>query len=54
MVCLHRDETGQGLIEYVLIMGLITFAATAAIQALASGINSAFSLIGSTLAQAIS
>jgi pilus assembly protein Flp/PilA len=43
---LHRDEEGQGLVEYVLILALVCFAATAGMSSLASGLNSAFSQIG--------
>jgi len=44
---LHRDESGQGLVEYVLILALVAFAATAGMNTLASGLNSAFNAIGS-------
>jgi len=46
---LSRDESGQGLVEYLLILALVAFAATAGMGALASGLNSAFSAIGSIL-----
>ena len=46
LVRLHRDEKGQGLVEYLLIMALVAFAATAGMGSLASGLNSAFSQIG--------
>ncbi len=46
---LHRDEAGQGLVEYLLILALVAFAATAGMGSLASGLNSAFSAIGSIL-----
>ena len=46
---LHRDEAGQGLVEYLLILALVAFAATAGMGVLASGLNSAFSAIGSVL-----
>jgi pilus assembly protein Flp/PilA len=46
---LHRDEAGQGLVEYLLILALVAFAATAGMGTLASGLNSAFSAIGSVL-----
>jgi Flp pilus assembly pilin Flp len=54
LVCRYRDEAGQGLIEYVLVLGLITFAAAAAMQSLVGGLSRAFSVLGSTLAQNIS
>ena len=43
---LHKDESGQGLVEYLLILALVAFAATAGMGSLASGLNSAFSRIG--------
>ena len=46
---IHRDEAGQGLVEYMLILALVAFAATAGMGQLASGVNSAFSAIGSIL-----
>ena len=44
---LHRDEKGQGLVEYLLIIALVAFAATAGMNILAAGLNTAFSEIGS-------
>ena len=49
LVRLHRDDKGQGLVEYLLILALVAFAATAGMGSLASGLNSAFSTIGSIL-----
>jgi pilus assembly protein Flp/PilA len=46
---LHNDEAGQGLVEYLLILALVAFAATAGMTSLASGLNSAFSKIGVVL-----
>ncbi len=50
---LHKDEAGQGLVEYLLILALIAFAATAGMGSLASGLNSAFSAVGSLLGKYI-
>ena len=50
---LHNDESAQGLVEYLLIMALIAFAATAGMTSLASGLNSAFSEIGIVLGKYI-
>ena len=44
---LHRDEAGQGLVEYLLILALVAFACTAGMNVLAKGLNTAFSEIGS-------
>ncbi len=46
---LNKDEAGQGLVEYLLILALVAFAATAGMSTLASGLNSAFTKIGSVL-----
>jgi len=46
LYCLQRDESGQGLVEYLLILALVAFAATAGMGSLASGLNSAFAQIG--------
>jgi pilus assembly protein Flp/PilA len=46
---LHREEEGQGLVEYVLIIALVAFAAIAGMSTLASSINSAFTKVGSIL-----
>ena len=50
---LHKDEAGQGLVEYLLILALVAFAATAGMGALATGLNSAFGAIGSVLGKYI-
>jgi pilus assembly protein Flp/PilA len=50
---LHKDESGQDLIEYALVAALIAFAAVSAMNGLAQSINSAFSLIGSKLTSAL-
>jgi pilus assembly protein Flp/PilA len=47
----HREEEGQGLVEYVLLIALVAFAATAGMSKLASSINSAFSQVGVILAE---
>jgi len=46
---LHREEEGQGMVEYVLIIALVALAATAGMTNLAKAINSAFSKVGSLL-----
>jgi pilus assembly protein Flp/PilA len=47
---LLRDESGQGLIEYSLIAGLIGLACVLAMTTLGNNIKNMFSNIGSTLA----
>jgi pilus assembly protein Flp/PilA len=51
---LHKDEAGQGLVEYLLILALVAFAATAGMKNLATGLNSAFSQISTILGNYIS
>ena len=46
---LMKDEEGQDLIEYALVVALIAFAATAGMKTLATDINTAFTNIGGTL-----
>ena len=46
---LQRDEAGQGLVEYALIIALVAFAAVVGMNTLAVDINTAFSKIGSVL-----
>jgi Flp pilus assembly pilin Flp len=46
----HKDEAGQGLVEYALILALVCFGAVIAMQTLAQDINNAFTGIGSVLA----
>ena len=45
----HREDSGQGLIEYVLFLALIALAAVTAMQTLASDVNNAFSKVASML-----
>jgi pilus assembly protein Flp/PilA len=51
---LHQDEAGQGIVEYMLIIALVAFAATAGMSSLASGVNSAMTKIASVLGVYIS
>lgn len=46
---IHREESGQDLIEYALIAALIALAATVGMSGVATAINTAFSSIGSKL-----
>jgi pilus assembly protein Flp/PilA len=49
LVRLGKDEAGQGLVEYRLILALIAFAACAGMTSLATGLNSAFSKVAVVL-----
>jgi pilus assembly protein Flp/PilA len=51
---LHQDESGQGLVEYLLILALVAFAAVAGMGSLATGLNSAFIAIASILGRYVS
>ena len=50
----HNDESGQGLVEYLLIVALVALAATAGMTQAASYINSAFVRVGQKLGGYIS
>ncbi len=54
LVKLHRGEEGQGVVEYVLLIALVAFAATAGMSSLASSVNSAFSQVGTIIGKYIS
>jgi pilus assembly protein Flp/PilA len=46
-----KEESGQDLVEYALIVALIAFAAVIGMQDLANGLNVAFNNISQTLDQ---
>jgi pilus assembly protein Flp/PilA len=48
LASLKKDD-GQDLVEYALVVALVAFAATAGMNSLAKGINTAFSNIAVTL-----
>jgi pilus assembly protein Flp/PilA len=50
MLQILKDENGQDLIEYALVVALIAFAATAGMSSVATAINTAFNHIGTKLA----
>ena len=51
---LASREEGQDLVEYALVVALIAFGATAGMKSLATGLNSAFTGISTTLGSYIS
>ena len=51
---LHNNESGQGLVEYLLIIALVALAATAGMTQAASYINSAFVRMGQKIGGYIS
>jgi pilus assembly protein Flp/PilA len=48
-----REDEGQDLVEYALTVALIAFGAVAAMQGLATEINTAFNIISSDLATSL-
>jgi pilus assembly protein Flp/PilA len=46
-------EEAQDLVEYALVVALVAFGATAALKTLGSGLNSAFTVISTTLASSL-
>ena len=46
---IFREDNGQDLIEYALVVALIAFAATAGMSSVAGKINTAFGNIGNKL-----
>ena len=50
---LLQDESGQDLIEYALVAGLIGLGAVVAMSSLATTIGSAFTSVGSQLTSAV-
>jgi pilus assembly protein Flp/PilA len=51
---LSSREDGQDMVEYALVVGLISFGATGASRFLAAGLSTAFSNISSTLGTYVS
>jgi len=51
---LIHSEEGQDLVEYALLVALIAFGATSGMKALATGLNSSFKGISTTLGSYIS
>ena len=43
---LREDEAGQGLVEYALILALVSFSAVVAMHTVAQDINNAFTGVG--------
>ena len=50
---LHRDDNGQDLVEYALIICLMGLGPVATMKALANHIASSFTTVGSTLVSAV-
>jgi pilus assembly protein Flp/PilA len=54
LVTLHREDSGQDLIEYALVAALIALAAVVGMKNVANAINLAFINIGAKLNSAVS
>ncbi len=54
LTALHRDDSGQDLIEYALIAALIALGSIIGMDTVANEINSAFNIISKKLANAVS
>ena len=52
MRALTRDDSGQGLLEYALLVALIALVAVAAVQTSGQAVNSIFSTVATKLQQA--
>ena len=50
---LVRQESGQDLVEYALVVALIAFSATAGIKSVATGVKTAFTNISTALSDDI-
>lgn len=50
---LFRNEDGQDLVEYALVVALIALGATAGMNTLAGDISTAFTNVGTTLTNAV-
>ena len=53
LMSLLRDDSGQDLIEYALVAGLIGLGAVVAMTGLAGKIETAFNTVGNNLASAV-
>ena len=49
LICLLKDEKGQGMVEYGLIIALVSIAVIAAITLLGGNLNNIFETINNTL-----
>jgi pilus assembly protein Flp/PilA len=54
LIALIKDESGQDLIEYALVAGLIGLGAVVAMTSLSGKVGSAFNSVGNSLTNAVS
>lgn len=50
---LHRDEAGQGLVEYVLVVSLLVLTAITSMNTVATALNQALTKVGTTITCAV-
>ena len=53
LIALAKQESGQNLIEYALVAGIIGLGAVVAMTALKTNISTAFSTVGNQLANSV-
>jgi Flp pilus assembly pilin Flp len=51
---LHKDEAGQGLVEYIMLIALVITAAVACFPGLSNALSTAFVAIGTKLGKYVS
>lgn len=51
---LHKDESGQGLVEYVLVVAFLVLVATASMETIATKIGQIFTHLDTVLGNAVS
>jgi Flp pilus assembly pilin Flp len=49
----HNDESGQGMVEYILVVCFIALAAIAGMKSAANYINNAFNIMGGRVNNAV-
>jgi pilus assembly protein Flp/PilA len=50
---LHNDESGQGMVEYILVVVFVALAAVAGMKTAAAYINNAFTTMGSKVSSTV-
>lgn len=50
---LHSDESGQGMVEYILVVVFVALAAVAGMQSAAAFINNAFGTMGAKVSNTV-
>ena len=50
---LHNDESGQGMVEYILVVVFVALAAVAGMQSASNYINNAFTTLGGKVSNTV-